>query len=242
MSRPAPRIDFTAAPTDDRPYFNNFAKAPADVLRVLRSYLVLSALAFAALVGMFVTDGMNAEAAARRSTALAGLYGAGFMFLELGLLHKLTLAVGGPTYVLCVLLFALLAYCGLGSLVFGRLAPSLRPRLGSFAIVVAFVGVVTAEVIERCYRLEGVSSSVLRVGCVLVIVAPIALSLGAPFPDLLRRYGRWDDRRLAYLWAVNGVGSVLGAGLTLILSLLLGGHVVLLAGSGLYLLAWTIDR
>jgi len=73
-------------------------------------------------------------------------------------------------------------------------------------------------------------------------VAPIGLGLGAPFPDLLRRYGRSDDRRIAYLWAVNGVGSVLGGGLMLILSLVLGGHAVLLAGSALYLLAWTIDR
>ena len=229
-------------PTDDRPYFNNFAKAPADVLRLLRPNLVLSALALAALLGMGVTDGMNRDAASRRSAALAGLYGVGFMFMELGLLHKLTLAVGGPTYVLCVLLFALLLYCGLGSLVFGRFAPWLRSRFGSFAIVVALVGVVTAEVIERCYRLENVSSPVLRVACVLTIVAPIGLSLGAPFPDLLRRYGRSDDRRIAYLWAVNGVGSVLGGGSTLILSLVLGGHAVLLAGSALYLLAWTIDR
>ena len=164
------------------------------------------------------------------------------MLMEMGLLHKLTLAVGGPVYVLCVLLFALLLYCGLGSLGSARLAPAFRPRLGSFAIVVALVGVVTAEVIERCYRLENVSSPVLRVACVLTIVAPIGLSLGAPFPDLLRRYGRSDDRRIAYLWAVNGVGSVLGGGLTLILSLVLGGHAVLLAGSALYLLAWTIDR
>src|SRR5438477_1239312 len=103
---------------------------------------------------------------------------------------RMTLAVGGPTYVLCVLLFALLLYCGLGSLVFGRFAPWLRSRFGSFAIVVALVGVVTAEVIEGCYRLESVSSPVLRVACVLTIVAPIGLSLGAPFPDLLRRYGR----------------------------------------------------
>ena len=229
-------------PTDDKPYLNNFAKAPADVFRLLLPYLVLSALMFAALVAMCVGDGRNRGAAARRATALAGLYGVGFMFFELGLLHKLTLAVGGPTYALCVLLFALLLYCGVGSLVFGRFAPFLRSRLGSVAIVVAVVGVVTAEVIERCYRLDGVSSSGLRIACVLAIVAPIGLSLGVPFPDLLRRYGRSDDRRLAYLWAVNGVGSVLGAGLTLILSLVLGGHAVLLAGSVLYLLAWMIDR
>ena len=229
-------------PTDDRPYLNNFAKAPADVLRLLGPYLILSALTFAALALVFVTDGMSRGAGGRRSTALAGIYGVGFMLMEMGLLHKLTLAVGGPTYVLCVLLFALLLYCGLGSLGSARLAPAFRPRLGSFAIVVALVGVVTAQVIERCYRLDSVSSSVLRVACVLGIVAPIGLSLGAPFPDLLRRYGRSDDRRVAYLWAVNGVGSVLGGGLTLMLSLVLGGHVVLLAGSALYFLAWTIDR
>src|SRR5204862_189703 len=82
---------------------------------------------------------------------------------ERGAPCRMTLAVGGPTYVLCVLLFALLLYCGLGSLVFGRFAPWLRSRFGSFAIVVALVGVVTAELIERSYRLENVSSPVLRV-------------------------------------------------------------------------------
>jgi len=97
-------------------------------------------------------------------------------------------------------------------------------------------------VIERCYRLEGVSSSLLRIACVLAMVAPLGFCLGGPFPDLLRRSSRSDERRLAYLWAVNGVGSVLGGGLTLILLPILGGHIVLLAGSAVYLLAWAINR
>jgi hypothetical protein len=234
----AATINF-APPTDDKPYLNFFAKTPGEVLRVLRPYIVLSLLMAAVLVAMFVAEN---NGTGRRSTALAGLYGVGFMFMELGLLHKLTLAVGGPTHVLSILLFALLLSCGLGSLVSGRLAPSFRARFGSFAIAVAGVGVVTAEVIERCYRLEGVSSALLRAACVIAIVAPIGLCLGAPFPDLLRWYSRSDERRLAHLWAVNGVGSVLGGGLTLILLPILGGHILLLAGSVLYLLAWTIDR
>src|SRR5439155_26973898 len=172
-------------PSDDRRYLHNFATAPAAVLELLAPYLAVSLLMVAALVTMFVTDMTARGAGGRRATVLAALYGVGFLFMELGLLHKLTLTVGGPTYVLCVLLFALLLYCGLGSLVFGRFAPWLRSRFGSFAIVVALVGVVTAEVIEGCYRLESVSSPVLRVSCVLTIVAPIGLSLGAPFPDLL---------------------------------------------------------
>jgi hypothetical protein len=225
-------------PTDDRPYLNNFAKTTGQVLELLRPYLVLSAAMLAALVAALVTSG----AFPRRATALAGVYGVAFMFLELGLLHKLTLAAGGPTYTLSILLFGLLLYCGLGSLVSARVAPAFRSRLGSFAIVVAVVGAATAEAIERWYRLEGVTSSALRALSVLAILAPIGLSLGAPFPDLLRRYGEADDRRLAYLWAVNGIGSVLGAGLTLVLSPLIGAHLVLLTGSALYLLAWTVDR
>ena len=229
-------------PTDDKPYLNFFAKTPAEVLRLLQPYLVLSLLMAAALIAMFVSDGLSHGAAGRRSTALAGLYGVGFMFMQLGLLHKLALAVGGPTYVLSVMLFALLLYCGLGALVSSRFAPRFRSRFGSFALAVALVGVVTAEAIERCYRLEGVSSSLLRIACVLAIVAPIGLCLGAPFPDLLRRYSQSDERRLAYLWAANGIGSVLGGALTLILLPTVGGHAVLLAGCVLYLLAWTIDR
>jgi hypothetical protein len=116
-----------APPTDDKPYLNFFAKRFGDVLEALGPYLALSVLMTAVLVAMFAADKRSRGSAAQRSTALAALFGVGFMFMGLGLLHKLTLAVGGPTYVLAVLLFALLLYCGLGSLAFGRFAASLRP-------------------------------------------------------------------------------------------------------------------
>jgi hypothetical protein len=226
-------------PTDDKPFLNFFAKSAGDVWRVLQAYVYLSLAMMLALLLFFRLD---AQGAARGPTTLAALYGVGFMLIELGLLQKLTLAVGGPTRVLSVLLFTLLLFCGLGSLVFGRFAPWFRSRFGSFALAVGVVGLMTAEVVERIYRLEGVSSSLLRIAFVLAMLAPIGLCLGAPFPDLLRRAGQSDERRLAYLWAVNGIGAVLGGGLTLILQPTLGGHFVLLAGSALYLLAWAVDR
>jgi hypothetical protein len=235
--------DFNVAPpTDDKPYLNFFAKTPQQILQTFLPYIALALLVATALAAMIVADSGSFRGPEQYSTLLAGIYGIGFMFVELGLLNKLTLAVGGPTYVLSVLLFALLLCCGLGSLLSARIAQSFRPRFGSFAIVVAIVGVLTAELIERWYRLEGVSSSVLRAACVIAMVTPIGLCLGAPFPDLLRRSGRSDERRVAYLWAVNGVGSVLGGALTLILMPMHGANIVLLSGCVLYLLAWVIDR
>lgn len=171
----AAALDFRP-PTDDRPYLIFFARTPGEILHLLRPYFVLLLLTVVVLAAIFVADKPKPGAAGRRSTALAALYGGGFVL------------------------------------------------------------------IERCYQLSGVSSPILRVVCVLALVAPIGLCLGTPFPDLLRIHGRSDERRIAHLWAVNGVGSVLGGALTLVLLPTLGGHVVLLAACAVYLLAWVVDR
>jgi hypothetical protein len=237
----AAELDYSP-PTDDRPYLNFFAKTPRQTVEALAPYLGLSLLMAAVLVAMGAARASRRVAGGRRPLVLASLYGVGFMFIELGLLHKLTLAAGGPTHVLSILLFALLLYCGLGSLLFGRFAGALRRVLGAPAILVTIVGVATTEIVERVYRLEGISSPVLRAACVMALVAPIGLCLGAPFPDLLRRHGQADERRVAFLWAVNGIASVLGGSLSLVLLPTLGGHVLLLAGCAVYLGAWAVDR
>jgi hypothetical protein len=232
-----------APPTDDKPYLNYFAKGAEETMSVLQPYAGLAMAMGIALLAMFVNDKRSARACGvPNSTSLAALYGIGFMLFELGLMAKLTLAAGGPTRVFTVLLFALLLFCGLGSLVSSRFANRLRVRPGLFAIAVALVGAATAQLVERYYRLEGVSSPVLRIACVLAITAPIGFCLGTPFPDLLRRASQADEHRLAWLWAVNGIGSVLGGALTMILLPTLGGHAVLLVGSALYVMAWAIDR
>jgi hypothetical protein len=228
-------------PTDDCPYLNNFAKTPAEFVILLRPYIILSALMLVVLLAMVAAAGTGAGATGRAPTVLAALYGVGFMLMELGLLHKLALAVGGPTAVLSVLLFGLLLWCGLGALLLDRFAHALRARIGSPALAVAVAGIATGLMLERWYRLDGVVPP-LRLACVLAMVAPLGLCLGAPFPDLLRGSGRTDARRLASLWAVNGVGSVLGGALTLMLLPIAGGQSVFFAGSTLYVVAWLIDR
>src|SRR5262249_28446280 len=155
-----------------------FAKTASEVFRLLRPYFLLSLLMAIAWLALVVVDRPGSGSNSRRPTVLAGIYGIAFVVMELGLLHKLTLAVGGPTTVLSVLLFALLLFCGLGSLISARWTSFLRHRLGSGAILVALVGIFTAQVIERCYRLDGVSSSLWRAACVLALVAPIGLCLG----------------------------------------------------------------
>ena len=141
-----------APPTDDKPYLNFFAKTPERFFCFFDRISPCRCSWLSRWSGCSWPTAWNEWRRAALDGAVLDSTVSVSTFMELGLLHKLTLAVGGPTSVLSVLLFALLLSCGLGSLVSGRFAPFLRPRLGSFAIVVGVVGVATAEVsIERCW-------------------------------------------------------------------------------------------
>jgi hypothetical protein len=69
---------------------------------------------------------------------------------------------------------------------------------------------------------------------VAVIVAPVGVAIGCPFPVLLAHHGEPADR-IASLWAINGAASVAG-GIVAVLALRVGGstHALVIA-AGLYL-------
>ncbi len=229
-------------PTDDSPFFFNFSKGARPTWNLLRPYVILILIVGTALIGMlWQGTGLPQFPEQRRASYLAILFGVGFMFIELGLLQKLTLAVGGPTQVLSVLLFAVLFYCGVGSFLSDWLLRLCGWRAGHFALLVCGVNLLTSLMISKFYLLNGFSSEPNRIACVVLMVAPIGLVLGMPFPNLLKEKTS-NSRRISYLWAVNGLGSVLGATLFLVLVLQLGIQSMLYAGSCIYFFAWLFDN
>ena len=58
--------------------------------------------------------------------------------------------------------------------------------------------------------------------------------MGLPFPLGLRRLARAEGG-VAWAWAVNGVSSVLGATLAILLAMEVGGRIVFLLGALCYL-------
>lgn len=218
--------------TDDRPYFFYFGKGPRQLWRTLQTIALLggAALLLALATALGLRRGREDSSSA---AALAALSGASFMLVESGLLQKLMLTTRSPAQVLSLLLFSLLFWCGLGS----RLAERLQERglglPGAFGTAAAATAA-AALLLDGRGAMAGVSSELLRRALVFFFLAPVGLSLGLPFPLLLkRRAGR--PRVNAWLWGINGFASVCGACLALMISFIFGIRASLLLGAAGYL-------
>ncbi|MFH1724199.1 MAG: hypothetical protein ABII00_06205 [Elusimicrobiota bacterium] len=229
-------------PTDEHPFFFYFGKGARGYFSVVRTLGVVALLS-AFLAALFARRHKRALGAQSWRPLLAAfLLGAAFMCLEGGLLQRLTLAAGGPTEIFAILLFSLLFWCGLGS----RLACVLGRRF-SFGLPEACVGAMLAAlaayfVLGEYYTFTGARSPLFLRAGIFFSLAPVGLILGGPFPFLLARYVRGDEKAAAVLWGVNGLASVCGAMLTIALPVAWGVRANFLAGGLLYGAAAWITR
>jgi hypothetical protein len=162
----------------------------------------------------------------------AVLLGVGFMFIELGLLQKLSLAIGGPSSTLSVVLVGLLGWCGAGSGVANHAGLTIKKRLVFSCFGISVVTFAAILWIQSHYLLSSIASNTWRIIVVLLFLAPIGLFLGIPFPSLLSTAK--DRIDLSTLWGINALASVIGAMLYVASSLLLGIEISLLIGVVVY--------
>lgn len=243
--------------TDDSPFFWHFVRF-ADIVRTSQRYdspnvedglgemllLVLLAVVtvFAAvflLAPMVAIRGVWNEIPYKlRAAVYFATLGAGFMFLEVSLIQRLTLFLGYPTYALTITLFALLISTGFGSLLSGRYtAGQNRPLVMHCALLLVLVAFYELGLGPLITRAIGWPLP-LRVALALAFLTPLGLCLGAFMPLGLRRIAavtRHSEAFVAWSWAVNGFFSVVSSVLATILSMSFGFNVVMLAAAALYM-------
>jgi len=237
-----------APTTDDSPYFFNFTRwsRPAVAAQTIREpthisqgnpMFVAAHLAWSTgVAGLFLllavrrTDGPGLG----RGWLYFGGVGLGFILLELTLIQKLTLLLGHPMRALSVTLAALLLASGIGSL----LAKRVR-SVGWIAFTIAlWVGAAVAALPTIEALGQGVPLT-LRVLLALILILPLGLLLGIPFAWGLHRIG---PERTPMAWAVNAFFTVIGAGLSVVLSMNLGFTMVWILGAACYGLALGLGR
>ena len=157
--------------------------------------------------------------------------GFGFIAVELALLQNLTLLLGHPIFTLSVLLFTLLAMGGLGS------ALSLRVPMWLACVCVAAIGSVEAIALPKLVPALLWLPLWGRIVVAIVLIAPLGLAMGMPFPSGLRRTGSRSLPAPPFYWGLNGIMSVIGSVTTVFVALTAGFEAAMLMGSGCYLLA-----
>lgn len=218
---------------DDRPFF--FARQkPWGLPGSMRGALLRILLPTLALCAALLVLGRPRGAALRPyagSLVYFASLGLGFISVELALLQHLTLLLGHPIFTLSVLLFTLLAACGLGAHLGGRVP------LGPVCLAVAGTATVYALFLPGLVRALLPLPLPARVAVAVALVAPLGFAMGIPFPSALRRTGRGPFPAPPFYWGLNGVMSVLGSVGTVLLAVTLGFRVAMVAGAACYLAA-----
>src|SRR5947207_10335178 len=149
----------------------------------------------------------------------------------LEVLMFLTLLVGHPIYPLSVLLFTLLAFGGIGSAMSSRLA------MWKACAAVAVIGAIEALALPKLVPMLLWLPLWGRIAVAVLLIAPLGLVMGMPFPSGLRRTGNESLPAPPFYWGLNGIMSVIGSVTTVFVALMFGFQAAMLMGAACYVLA-----
>lgn len=255
------KFDLTPA-TDDRPYFYHFARMStlAELFRLRESggltliesgFVVLLATLLLAIVAGIVLIlaplaimGRSRQTASSRLSApriliVFSALGAAFMFIEIGLMQRFTLLLGHPLFAVTVVLASILLFAGVGSL----FSSILIARYGQRKTLFAALFVIFATVASYTIAGQGLLTTMAgwpvtaRIGVTLVMLAPLALAMGIPFPLALGMLEGSAVNNIPWAWGINGCASVIGATLATLVALEFGIAALLVSGIASYLIA-----
>ena len=248
------RYPFDITPvSDDRPFFFDF-----NTLRGQARWAMLVQPSVAVLSGTATIAAILAQAIVLSLALLclplllrrtrigrsgAGLLayfaatGTGFMFIEVPLLQRLTLLVGHPTQATALVLGVLLGSCGLASLRSERITASSRRRavlaLGSLAVLAALEAIFGIRIAQDALT----ESMPVRILCAVALVFPLGALMGLATPHGLRVASATRPDITPLLWATTSFASVVGAVLSVFVSMQMGFGAALGVGAACYAIA-----
>ena len=234
------------APPDDRPFFflrdrkEQALTAPSPALRSLYvTFAQLSAVSVLfILLPLLVLRRRGLQGPlAGRSLVYFGCLGAGFMLIEIGLIHRFVLLLGHSSYAVTVVLLGLLVGASAGSLFSRRLsidtARDLRGALLALLALLMLVAFSLGSVFEAAAGLAFEARLLIS----LAILTALGFLLGIPFPTALRSLDSTSRPLVAWCIGLNGFASVLGSTAAIPIAMIVGLRILLLLGVALYALA-----
>ncbi|RLE13022.1 hypothetical protein DRJ04_05090 [Candidatus Aerophobetes bacterium] len=237
-------ISYTSArvapATDNSPFFYQFDKGVPLELKVLLypiSFLLLSMIFW-----IVIWERKRIKENTRLGTFLAvyfSVLGIGYMLIEVSLIEKSLLFLGYPSLLLSVVLFSLLLSSGLGSLLSERLiGKEISKKIVLVPLGISVIIIFYIPLLSFLFDHFLTMSILLRSLIVMGVVFPVGFLMGIPFPVGLQILRRYSPQHIPIAYAVNGVASVVGSIVVLVIALLFGFTQALLLSAGVYLIAW----
>lgn len=158
--------------------------------------------------------------------------GVGFMGIEMALISRAIHWLGDPVIASAVVIGALLVLSGWGSL------SSRRVFTRALSVPAALVAVVTALVAGLAFLSYGYSTIAGTASLLIAVVAvPLAFLMGIPMPRGVTALAGRAATLVPWAWGVNGVASVIGTSLAMVIAMSTGYRYALVLSAALYALA-----
>jgi hypothetical protein len=247
--------------TDDRPFFFQFFKwdkikevynSAGEKWQIfveggyLLPMIFIQALAASAafiVLPLFAVHGKRLFAQKKETIKYLGyffLIGISFMFVEISLMQKLILFLDHPVYAVSAVLFSILVFSGIGSLISKSYvgSKSLLKIISALAIVLVIMTIAIPYIINF-FLGRGI---ILRGVITLIMLCPAAILMGMPFPIGMRMLGENEKESIPWAWCVNGAASVISSILAIIIAMSFGFNAVLFIAGFTYLLAGVLIK
>lgn len=242
--------------TDQSPFFYKLNSGiPGPVALVFLSSLavllvvVLGPLFYRPVRGEGLSGGKKGTGGAVVSGRMAIRYiciflmlGMGFMLVEITLIQWFMLFLGQPVLSTAVVLFSLLVGAGIGGFISGRLRTADRGVAGAALAVVALL--LSYNLLLPVLLAEMLSLGLaMRISAAAGILLPLGLAMGFPFPLAIRSLKDLKiDGVIPWMLGINGISSVLGSALTIVIAIEYGFTVAFAAGAACYLTILPVAR
>jgi hypothetical protein len=237
--------------TDDSPFFFKFEEGiPQSVSQVLWASIIMLLLVI--LVPFMYLKHRTTERRANpknrrilnkrllRFVVLFSMLGIGFMLVEISAIQRFILFLGQPVLSLAILLFSLLVGAGLGSLYSGRFAPENISRVITVvSVIIVVVLLINSFSLSFILKQFMGLDLTIRLLITVTMLTPVGFVMGFLFPlglRLLKEIGMTDY--IPWMWGINGIGSVLGSALTIVVAINFGFTEALLLGAGCYFIVF----
>ncbi|MGB2957860.1 MAG: class I SAM-dependent methyltransferase [Bacteroidota bacterium] len=240
--------------TDDRPFFSQFLKwsdvfgldaiiGPQGVPFLEIGYLLVVVTLFQAillsslLIVAPLFAGRRLGRGLTRTVAYFGGLGIGYIFVEMFLIQKFVLPLGGTILSAAVVMGALLISSGWGSLWSTRYLPrrvTLLASAGTAALGVGLYAIVVPLALPLLVALPPLA----RLAGSVILIAPLGFVMGMPFPLGLRVLSESRQAQVAWAWGINGCTSVVSTSLAVVVAVEVGFLGLSIAALGMYTIAF----
>lgn len=246
-------FDVTAV-TDERPFFFHFFKWD----KIIQTYesmgkkwqpfieggylvpIILAQASVLSLIFIFLPVSkfrkMNDTSGKWWMLSYFSCLGFGYMFIEIVLIQRFILFLGHPVYATAVILFVLLTFSGVGSFLSGKFNVRNGGVLIPIICILSGIGMVYFIILSQIFHLLLGWEFMARLLVSSILIAPIGLVMGMPFPIGIRLTVKLNSDLIPWAWSVNGCSSVLGSILPIVIALSSGFSFVLALGSLIYLI------